>query len=396
MLPGNGAGRHRSRAAIAVTSLAALTALLVAHGLRAPDFLTYRYGVQAAEHGIDVYVVNVSGPGLKGQPFTYTPFGAVALWPTTILNWTSAYLIWCAASMVVLGAVLARFVPATTRRRPAVVALVIGVAATTCIVRQNVDQGQINVLLMGLCLGDLFRRDRTGPAGWLPRGVLVGVATAIKLTPGLFIVYFLLTRQWRLARAAVAGAAGATAIGAVAHPAMTITFFRSALWSLQDRVDLGHPVAFTGNNSIGGLLESCGRWAHPVVLPLVLAAAGVGLLAAARTHRAGREPDAWLIVGLTAAVVSPFTWTHHLVYLLPALTTLAITRSWARRPTGIIAAALIVAVLHFGLPSPLMRAFLVGLCVAAVIALRATAPIPGANSGTSLRVWRGAVRTLAK
>ncbi len=385
-----------SRPAVVGTSLAALVVLVASHGLHAPDFLTYRYGVQAAGHGVDVYTTNVSGPGLNGQPFTYTPFGAIALWPTTILDWQGAYLIWCAASMVALGAVLAYFVPATVRRRPAVVALVIGLAATTVVVAQNVDQGQINLLLMALCLGDLFRREQSGAFAWLPRGVLVGIATAIKLTPGLFIVFFVVTGQWRLARNSLAGAAAATTLGAVVHPAMTITFFRSALWSLQDRVDLGHPVAFAGNNSIGGLLESGGRWLHPAVPIVVIAAAGLALLAARRVHRAGRDADALLIVGLTASLVSPFTWTHHLVYLLPALTTLALTRSWARRPTAVAAGVLVLALLHFGLPAPAMRAFLVALSVAAIVGLRSAVRTSGSNPGTSLKVWRDSVRTLAK
>lgn len=134
--------------------------------------------MSAADHGIDVYTANVSGPGLAGQPFTYTPFGAIALWPTTIVDWKGAYVLWCAASMIALGAVLARFVPAAMRRRPAVVALVVGLAATTDVVAQNVDQGQVNLLLMGLVLGDLFRDERAGPLAWLPRGALVGLAAA--------------------------------------------------------------------------------------------------------------------------------------------------------------------------------------------------------------------------
>jgi hypothetical protein len=397
VLPGYLAGRRDlSRVAVVAISLGALAVLVATGGLHPSDFLTYRYGVQAAGHGIDVYAGNIAGPGLSGQPFTYTPFGAIALWPTTILNWQGAYLLWCAASMLALGAVLARFVPAATPRRPAVVGLVIGLAATTCVVAQNVAQGQINLALMGLCLGDLFRGERTGPLAWLPRGALVGVATAIKLTPGLFIVFFLVSRQWRLARNSLAGAAAATMLGAVVHPALTITFFRSALWSLQDRVDLGHPVDYAGNNSIGGLLESCGRWLHPVVTVLVIVAGGLGLLAARQVYRAGRDADAWLIVGLTASLVSPFTWTHHLVYLLPALTTLALTRPWARRPLAVACGVLVVVVLNVGLPAVAMRVFLVALSIAAVVGLRSRGPISGTNPGTSLKVWRGAVRTLAK
>ncbi len=69
-------------------------------------------------------------------------------------------------------------------------------------IRANFDFGQINVVLMTLVIADCVPR-RTP---W-PRGILLGVAIALKLTPAVFLLYFLLRRDTRalLVTAAVGG-----------------------------------------------------------------------------------------------------------------------------------------------------------------------------------------------
>src|SRR5262249_28940655 len=60
--------------------------------------------------------------------------------------------------------------------------------------RQQVNQGQLNLILLLLLTGTwgAQRRDRPGWAG-----VLLGAATAIKLFPGFLFLYFVLQRQWK-------------------------------------------------------------------------------------------------------------------------------------------------------------------------------------------------------
>ena len=61
-------------------------------------------------------------------------------------------------------------------------------------VLQTFEFGQINLLLMALVAVDcLVDRPR-----W-PRGMLIGIAAAIKLTPAVFLLYFLLRRDYRAA-----------------------------------------------------------------------------------------------------------------------------------------------------------------------------------------------------
>lgn len=294
------------------------------------DFLTYRYAVNAANDGVNIYHHNITGPmltapnGADGQPFTYTPAALVALWPTTLFGWHTGWLLWDGAAMLVLGWVLTRFVPRTVPYRPAVIAAAIVAASLLTIVTKHIREGQINIFLMGLVLADLFRRDDTTWSRVLPRGALVGVAAAIKLTPGLFVVFFLITRQWRLVRGSVLGLVAATVIGALIYPNLTRTFLGGTLWSLTGKVDTHDDIGDPGNAGINGALHAAGSVGRDLVLPVVLVAALLVLLAAYRVQTAGRSVDAWLIVGLAAPVLSPVSWTHHFVYLLPAMTLLVL------------------------------------------------------------------------
>ena len=59
--------------------------------------------------------------------------------------------------------------------------------------------GQMNAVIVTLCLADLARRRRADP--WLPTGSLIGLAAAIKLTPAAFWVHFAVARRWKALRA---------------------------------------------------------------------------------------------------------------------------------------------------------------------------------------------------
>ena len=75
-------------------------------------------------------------------------------------------------------------------------------------IRANFDFGQINVVLMTLVIADCVPR-RTP---W-PRGLLLGVAIALKLTPAVFLLYFVLRRDTRALVVTAASAVVATLAG---------------------------------------------------------------------------------------------------------------------------------------------------------------------------------------
>jgi len=391
----HGPGRPATRiAAVVVAGATSASILLLTHTNRPPaDFLTYRYAAALAAHGGNVYAGDIHGPNLGGQPFTYPPVATVVLWPTTRLTPHAAYLAWTVATLAVLAAALS-IGTAVSARGTAALAVAVVVAGNTDLLSDHLQVGQINVLLMGLCLWDLTRADRSTLGRRCPRGVFIGVAAAIKLTPGLFVVHFVLTRQWRLAAFAALGCAAATGVGALTQPDATATFAGSVFWTLTDRVDLGHPLSYTGNQSLTGVLAAAGVPGGPATTVIVLAV-GAGALTAARyVHTRGRELDAALIVGMSAPLLAPFSWNHHYVFVLPALALLA-RRWWPSRPVA--TAVGVVAVVALLCPSPATGAALLrdGPWWAAALgaAERENAVLAAVAVGTAL-VWgaRGAAR----
>ena len=82
-------------------------------------------------------------------------------------------------------------------------------------IRLGYDFGQINLVLWALIV-PTWPYSRPGAAGFL--GVGIGLATAIKLIPGIFILYLLVSRRYRAALTAIATAATATVLTALAAP----------------------------------------------------------------------------------------------------------------------------------------------------------------------------------
>ncbi len=224
-------------------------------------------------------------------------------------------------------------------------ALVLAVSVTP-IVSAHISFGQVNLVLMVLVLLDVTRREDSRFGRWFPRGLLIGVAAAIKLTPALFIVYFVVTKQWRLAIWSSIGFAAATAVAAVVDPAVSWTFWSDVVWNLSDRVDLsGQAIASAGNSSLQGGLAALGPWTASLAMPSTVLCAGVALWIARDVYRVGRAVDAALVIGLSAPILSPISWIHHWVYLVPAAVTVLFR---LRSPLQFGAAALGLAIVYCG------------------------------------------------
>lgn len=273
--------------------------------------------------------------------FTYPPFAALAMSPMAHLSITGAGYLNAVASLTALAFVFAALlVPIADRCRwPRwfAVAVAVPLAAATEPVRETIGYGQVNLLLFGLILADLVAlrwrhraevaRSGEGPiASGLRRlwtsgawaGVGIGLATAVKLTPGLFICYLLITRQWRAAGTAIGTALTVTIGTFLVAGRESVTYFGAIVWQT-DRVGLAD---MTPNQSLAGLLARLYDSAEaPGLLWLAFAmlALAVGLSRAATAHAEGDELAAFTLVGLTANAVSPISWSHHLVFVLPAI-----------------------------------------------------------------------------
>ena len=181
-------------------------------------------------------------------------------------------------------------------------------------VRTTLWLGQINVLLLVLVLADhlAWRSGRR----WA--GIGSGLATGIKLTPAFFWAYWVLTGRWRMAVVSGLTFLGTVALGFLLIPRDAVRYWSGTLFDSQ-RIGQDSLVA---NQSLRGSiarlagLDMAPTWAWLVGAVLVAAAGlGVGLLA----HRAGHRLLGLTLAGMTMTMVSPFTWGHHWVWLVPLL-----------------------------------------------------------------------------
>ncbi len=255
--------------------------------------------------------------------FTYPPFAALLLLPFGLLKLGATVAIFTGLTLLAV-VVTTRWLldPVIRRHRlPRRFTLVVGVLLVLGVesTRETITFGQINMLLVVLILADLlFAAPRN--SRWA--GVGVGLATALKLFPGIFIVYLLATHRWRAAAVASATAAGATLLAAAVAPGDSWRFWTHELWAT-DRVGR---TDYTGNQSLFGLLSRITAPDEPsrlIWLPMVAAIVGYGLWRAVRAARARDALTALTLTGLVAALISPITWTHHIYWFIPAVVILA-------------------------------------------------------------------------
>ncbi|MFG2691934.1 glycosyltransferase 87 family protein [Kitasatospora sp. NPDC048407] len=254
--------------------------------------------------------------------FTYPPFAAVCMLPMRLFGWHPAIAVGVVLSAVATALLLYWLVDPIARRRGWCRWYAFGLAACLCglsnPVRDTFSFGQVNLLLVALVFADRQLAD----SRWkFISGVGIGLAAAIKLTPALFIVHLLITRQWRAAGTATVTALGATGLGFLIGPEVSRQFWTATLWDT-DRVG---GFANMSNQSLQGLIARLGPQLPGRAL-WVAASLAVLAIWAHRLHRATRAGDtlaAYSLTGLACCLVSPITWVHHLVWVLPALVVLA-------------------------------------------------------------------------
>ncbi|MFI8219281.1 glycosyltransferase 87 family protein [Streptomyces sp. NPDC085932] len=268
--------------------------------------------------------------------FTYPPFAAVAMLPMSLLDLRTAIVAALLLNLAALALVLRLLAGPSWRRLGW-----FGWALLACLLalfeplRDTFSFGQVNVLLLALVLADaaLLASGRGRLAG-----VGIGLAAAVKLTPALFIGLLLVARRWRAAAVATAVALAATALAALVDPDASRFYWTTALWDT-DRVGR---LAYVSNQSVQGVLARLGEPDRAVWAAAVLVVLGVWAVRACRAVAAGDWPAAFALTGLAACLVSPVTWVHHLVWLLPSFAVLV--RAGHVRVAGALYAVLCTSV----------------------------------------------------
>jgi alpha-1,2-mannosyltransferase len=330
------------------------------------DIDVYRMGGRAWLDGTALYrdgVLFHTEAGLN-LPFTYPPLAAAVFSPFAWLSLDAASatitVITFALLLVTTMIVLTRLRvweqsaaisgPAWGRRCWLAAAIVAPAVVYLEPIRSNFEFGQINVVLMTLVIADCVPRKTP----W-PRGLLLGLAIALKLTPAVFLLYFLLRRDTRALLASVASAILATALGFVVAAHDSWEYWTE---TVHDTDRIGTATYLT-NQNIAGTLARLGLGETPrfvIWLIACFAVLGLTVWAVRRVLRSDDSSErrsgdkavlALICVAMFGLVVSPVSWSHHWVWALPAVLLTAVLGIRYRNVAMSVISAVGVLLMYF-------------------------------------------------
>lgn len=245
-------------------------------------------------------------------PFTYPPFAAIVFYPLHLLPFGLVAFLWQLGIIAALYGVvrMSQRLLGAGDRRTAMLWTAVGIWIEP--LRSTFDYGQINVLLVLAVLYAVYS------TRWWVSGLLVGLAAGVKLTPAASGLYFVGARRW----AAVAFSAvvffGTVGVSWLIIGNETRYYFTELLG---DASRVG-PVGTSFNQSWrGGITRILGYDAGygPLVLAGIAVTAVLAVLAWRAIGGASDRLGAIVVVQLFALLLSPISWTHHWVWLIPLM-----------------------------------------------------------------------------
>ena len=335
--------RTRTAALVLALSVAARLAwtYLVPNGANFVDLHVYLGGAAALDHPgtLYSYVYADQTPDFP-LPFTYPPFAALVFYPLTRLPFGVVALGWQLGIIAALYGVVrvSQRLIGVSSQSAAMLWTAVGIWTEP--LRSTFDYGQINVFLVLAALWAAYS------SRWWVSGLLVGLAAGIKLTPAIAGVYLAGVRRWGAAvfAAVVFAATVALSIGVIGQQAR---YYFTDLLGDAGRVG---PIGTSFNQSWrGGISRILGHDAGygPLVLGGIALSAVLAVLAwralgaggddgerseeAEPAHGSRERLGSLLVVELFGLLISPISWTHHWVWLLPLMIWL-INGPWRARP----------------------------------------------------------------
>jgi alpha-1,2-mannosyltransferase len=274
------------------------------------DLADFYYGGVSVRDGVDIYAPR---PGVLA--FNYPPFAAVVFLPLALIGLTATKVVFSVATLLAYAVSLLAIRRASGARWGTT--LLVGAAglALEPVVRVLV-LGQVGVILMAVVLADCF----LVPPRY--RGLLTGVAAGIKLTPALFVLFFILRRDWHSVTRAGAAGLATIAVGWAAAPLSSQRYWLGGF----DKLDRFGGLAFTPvNQSVTSLVSRTATTSGAALWVAVAVAALAALACTVLLARRGRWPGVVLSLAAATLLLSPISWTHHWVWVVPAMMVLAHT-----------------------------------------------------------------------
>ncbi|MGI8451051.1 MAG: glycosyltransferase 87 family protein [Streptosporangiaceae bacterium] len=317
--------------------LIAVTVALVTYHL--VSFGRNRIGLNPYRIDLDVYrigsLVWLRGGNLYGAlprtsagirlPFSYPPVAAAVLSPLAVVPMAVAGFALTLASIALTWFVLRVFTRSLSSRLG--LWWLLPAALELEPVRATLNFGQVNIALMALVALDCLH-----PEPRWPRGALVGLAAAVKLTPAAFILFFLIRNDRRAASTAAVSFATVTGTGFILDWHDSVRYWTSVVFQTSRP---GSPASVS-NQALSGVLARAGLDPHSqggsaAWLALSVAVVVVAVIGMRRALATGEPAWALSVNALAALLISPISWSHHWVWAAPALMCLAVTgrrHSW--------------------------------------------------------------------
>ncbi|CAN5181271.1 glycosyltransferase 87 family protein [soil metagenome] len=295
-------GTAFSIAVVAAYSIIAVNGYLM-------DLSVFRDAGLAFTSGLPLYSEDF--PSSSGFRFIYSPFAAIIFAPMAWSDPVVLQVIWTSINIALVWWILKVVLRQLSIPRPSLVAAALtGVALVLEPVRSNLGFGQVNIALMALVVADC--------CGALPRrfrGIGIGIAAAIKITPAAFGLVLLVRRDLPSIARALGAFLVTVGIGFVFLPKDSVWFWATEFF----RSDRGGAHEFFRNQAVTGLLARLGAqgmlkdaiWL--LIVAMIIAAAAY---AGHRFTRSGEPVLALGVVALASLLAAPIAVTHHWVYVI--------------------------------------------------------------------------------
>jgi hypothetical protein len=313
-----------------VAAAAATTAQSLASGWRDrfPDFEIFYAAAHALRQGANPYT---SLPAVGLGPNPNPPAVVLAMQPLTWLNFSAAAWLW-----LVLGVGVLLVTVATIARRVApssvTVLLLIVLATQACAL--TIRQGQLVFFMLALFTVAWTADDRRHP--WTC-GLALGVLMSLKPFYGVFALYFVWRRDWRVVAGMAFGGIAVTLFGLLAG----IGAFRSwldtlagvnwhadptnvSVWGLGARLFALPPREPYTETTTPLFVSEAAAW-FVKILGSVLVAVATALF----LKRRPSVDQAWAVLSLVALLLSPVALLYYaIIGIGPIAATIARARAW--------------------------------------------------------------------
>ncbi len=318
-------------------------------GTTGRDFASYYYAAKAAAQGADPYdkaelgrLARADGTRRTVHPFFYPPPFLVSVAWAVPLDLMTAFRVWFwlnEAFLLLAGLALWRWWRPLGEAAGPVLALA---AALSFGVAYSQELGQANLGVLALMAIALWQaRERPVVAG-----VLLGTAAMWKMSPALFVLWWLARGEHRAAVAAVATAVGWTVLSLpLVGASSQVHFYTEVLprFGSGDYNGLTIQIGMFGNHSLPNLYDQLlpgtdNRLSTAARALSGLTTLGLAVGVAALGRLAPRDLEATIAqacaVWVGMLLVPVYTYEHHLVFALPALAWGTLLALRGRIPAG--------------------------------------------------------------